>query len=725
MASTAQTELQSFSGSVERIVNRNDSTGWAVLEVSSEQGPATLIGSLAFVDEGLRIQAEGMWATHPTFGRQFKVTVARVFPPIGVAGIERFLRSGAVKGIGPVFAKKIVERFGERTLEVIQNERWQLKYLKGVGPKRIDAVVAGMQEYRDRMEVMSFLHGQLGPVRAQRVFEKYGKAARDKIAENPYRLIDDFEGIGFILADKVARDVGIGVDATRRLQAGVMAVLKDAAGQGHTCVPKDGVRERLVKLLDDPSLADRALSMRVEGCGWHEAELGGVVFLELDRYRRHDERVAELLVELAGAACRVVTIDGAQAVPWVEKMIGIEFEAGQAAAIEMVLGHKVCAITGGPGSGKTTILNGLLRILAVKNIKVALAAPTGRAARRMTESTGQQAETLHRLLEYNPQAGGFQRKGSFPLEADVVIVDEGSMMDIGLTRALLEAIPVDGKLVIVGDADQLPSVGPGNVLSDVIESGAVPVARLTKPYRQAANSPIIRNAHMINAGVAPELEAGLAGFEFIATENKEATAAALVEMVCQQLPAEGVDPLRDLMCLVPMNKGVVGIEQMNEILQQRLNPHPTDQLDRGGRTYRVGDRVIQMKNNRDLSVFNGDVGMIEGIEREAKIVRVQFDTGLVRYPFGDLYSLGLAYCLTVHRAQGSEYPCIVAAVDMSNSIMLTRKLLYTAVTRAKQRVVLVGQKRAVHIAVSEARSFRRHTLLTPRIKRARQQRLTT
>ncbi|HRQ59880.1 MAG TPA: ATP-dependent RecD-like DNA helicase [Azoarcus taiwanensis] len=724
MASSAQIELQSFSGSVERIVNRNESTGWAVLEVSSENGPATLVGSLAFVDEGLQIQAEGTWAQHPTFGRQFRVSAARVFAPVGVVGIERFLRSGAVKGIGPVFAKKIVERFGDRTLEIIQGERWRLKYLKGVGPKRIEAVVQGIIEYSDRMEVMSFLHGQLGPVRAQRVFEKYGKAARDKIAENPYRLIKDFDGIGFLLADRVARDVGIGLDATKRLQAGVMAVLQDAAGQGHTCVPKDGVRERLVKLLDSAALADQALLVRVDGCGWHEVECGGVAYLELDKYRHHDERVAELLVELAGSVCRVASIDGAKAVPWVEKVIGIEFETGQAAAISIVLEQKVSSIVGGPGTGKSTILNGLLKILAVKNIKVALAAPTGRAARRMTECTGQQAETIHRLLEYNPQAGGFQRKKDCPLEADVVIVDEASMMDIGLTRALLEAVAPETKLVLVGDADQLPSVGPGNVLSDVIESGAVTVARLTKPYRQAATSPIIRNAHMINAGIAPELEEGLDGFEFIATENKEATAATLVELICQQLPAEGVDPVRDLMLLSPMNKGVVGIEQMNEILQQRLNPHPSDQMERGGRTYRVGDRVIQTKNNRDLGVYNGDVGMIEGIDRDAKTVRVQFDTGLVNYPFGDLYSLALAYCLTVHRAQGSEYPCIVAAVDMSNSIMLTRKLLYTAVTRAKQRVILVGQKRAVHIAVSEARAFRRHTLLAPRIKRARQQRLT-
>lgn len=718
MSASPQADLLTVAGSVSRVITRNDSTGWAVLEIETKTGHATLIGSLAFVDEGLRIQAEGAWTKHATFGEQFKVTAARVFPPVGAAGIERFLKSGAVHGIGPVFAKTIVERFGEKTLDVIEKERWRLKYLKGVGPKRIDAVVQGMKDYRDRTEVMSFLHGQLGPIRAQRVFEKYGQDARDKIAENPYRLIDDFDGIGFLLADKVARDVGIGVDHPKRLQAAAESVLKDGAHQGHTCLPKDVVEKRLTELLGSAELAERALAGDVVDAGWRETKEEGVHYLELRRFHRNDNRVVELITRLTGATCCLPAIDATLAIPWAEKKVGLTFEAGQSDAITTVLANKVSIITGGPGVGKTTILNGLLKILLAKKSRVALAAPTGRAARRMADSTGHDAQTIHRLLEFSPKAGGFQRKASNPLEVDMVIIDEGSMMDLSLTRALLDAIPVEAKLAIVGDADQLPSVGAGNVLGDLIDSRRLPVARLTEPFRQASQSPIIRNAHLINAGVVPDLDGTTPGFEFIEARRKEDTAAILVDTICTRLPAEGIDPIRDSMCLAPMNKGVVGIEQINGILQGQLNPAPADRLERAGRVYGTGDRVIQLKNNRDLLIFNGDVGVIETIDHTAKSMRIVFETSAVDYPFSELYSLGLAYCLTVHRSQGSEYGSVVIAVDMSNSVLLSRKLLYTAVTRAKKRVILVGQKRAVHIAVSEARAYHRHTLLKSRLQAA-------
>lgn len=721
MASTLKNDsFSDCSGTVKRIIARNEDSGWAVIELDTDRGAITLTGGLAFVDEGLRVQAEGEWVRHPTFGDQFKVSSARMFAPVGSAAIERFLKSGAVRGIGPVFAKKIVERFGEKTLEVIEHEQWRLKYLKGVGPKRIDAVAAGMAEYRGRMEVLSFLHGQLGPVRAQRVYDKYGNEARDKLAENPYRLIDEMEGIGFTLADRVARDVGIKLEDPARLQAGVVAVLKGAAAQGHTCAPQHKVRDRLGGLLGSEALADRALAEKERAREWRSVEEGGEAYLELHRYRKADERVATLLVELAAGKANLPDIDVGNAVDWAAKEIGIEFEEGQAEAIRGALEEKVCVITGGPGVGKTTILNGLLKILEAKRISVALAAPTGRAASRMAESTGREAETIHRLLEYHPQAGGFQRKADSPIAAEVIIVDEASMMDLALAKALLEATPKPAKLILVGDADQLPSVGPGNVLEDLIESGLVRVCKLTKPYRQAASSPIIANAHLINHGIVPDLSEETAEFEFVHTEDKQETAEVLIDTVCRQLPGEGIDPFSDMMCLVPVNKGVAGVEQLNNALQERLNPHAAAQLERVGRRYRVGDKVIQTKNNRDLGVFNGEVGLIRRIDMTEKLVMVRFDQREVRYSFGDLSSLALAYCLTVHRAQGSEYPCVVVAVDVSSSIMLTRKLLYTAVTRAKRRVILIGQKKAMHVAVSEARAYRRHTLLASRIRGLRE-----
>ena len=720
MQATAQSELDSVSGSILRVIARNEDSGWAAIEIDSNIGRISLVGGLHFVDEGLQIQAEGIWITHPSFGRQLKVTSARVFEPVGVAGIERFLKSGCVKGIGPVFAKKIVDRFGEQTLTVLQEQSWQLKYLKGVGPKRISAVAQGMREYKGRMEVMSFLHGKLGAIRAARVFDKYGLDARALIAENPYRLIDDFEGVGFLLADQVARDVGIGLEATERLTAAVTAVLREGAGQGHTCLPVEAVIDRLTRLLGARDLAERAAQLEVDRAGWHQVEHAGMHYLELDRHQRCDQRIAERIIELLAERPQLPDIDVSKAIPWVAATIGIEFEAGQVAAIEAALKNKVTIITGGPGVGKTTILDGLLRILEAKGVSVALAAPTGRAARRMQDATGREAQTVHRLLEYNPKAGGFLRRKTHPLDSPVVVIDEASMLDASLAASLLDACPAGGKVVIVGDADQLPSVGAGNVLSDLIESGLVRVARLTKPYRQAAHSPIISNAHLINNGVVPELDNAKKGFEFIDTVSKEATAQVVQDLLCEILPSEGLDPIQDVMCLLPMNKGVVGIETMNQALQERLNARPRAEVIRGGRRYRVGDRVIQLKNNREIEVFNGDVGVIESIDEAGKLMHIRFDSRTVAYPFGDLHSLSLGYCLTVHRAQGSEYPCVVAAVDMAHSIMLTRKLLYTAVTRARERVILVGQKRAVHIAVSAARAYHRHTLLTTRLKEALQ-----
>ena len=703
-----------ISGSVHRVISKSADSGWAAIEVDSNGQAMMVVGSLAHIDEGLRIEADGAWTKHQHFGWQFKVSSARVFPPTSIDGIERFLRSGAVEGIGPVFAKKIVSTFGEETLRVIESDQWRLKRLKGVGPKRVKAVVDGVKEYRDRMEVMSFLHGKLGPKRAQRVYEKYGSGARSIIANNPYRLIDDFDGIGFKIADEVARDVAVGLDDPMRLRAAVLTVLKSAVLQGHTCLAVETCGKLAGELLGSVERGEKAIAVPPREDSWVSLTKDGVVYFELTKYRFLEERVATLIADLIGGTCSVPSIDPALAIPWAEAKIGIELEQSQKDAVSLALSAKACCITGGPGVGKTTILNSILMILNAKKVRVSLAAPTGRAARRMTESTGGHAETIHKLLEYSPAKGGFTRNKDNPLDCQAIFIDESSMVDISLARSLLEAVPKTARIVFVGDNDQLPSVGPGQVLADLIASGCVPTARLTEIFRQVSDSPIIRNAHMVNAGLVPELGIS-AEFEFIETEKGAETAAAVIETICNRLPREGFDAKRDVTCLSPMHRGAVGVENLNVELQSRLNGSPTACIERNGRRYGVGDKVLQLRNNRNLVVFNGDIGIITRIDEQAKTLQILFDQSRVDYPFSELSSLGLAYCTTVHKAQGSQADVVVIAVDMSSTVLLDRKLLYTAITRAKKKVVLIGQKRAIHIAVSESRAHMRQTTLRDRI----------
>lgn len=702
-----------LSGNVARVIVKQES-GFAVLGVDLTDGEATFVGNLAHVDEGLQIEADGYWASHKQFGKQFKVQSARIFAPVNKEGIERFLKSGAVEGIGPVFAKKIVDRFGDDTLKVIEKQRWRLKNLKGVGPARIKAVVDGVKEYRDRMEVMSFLHGKLGPTRAQRVYDKYGDESRNIIAKDPYRLVTDFQGMGFSIADEVAKDVGVNPDDPLRLNAAVMTTLQKAGQQGHTAMSMEKAKAGLSELLGDESIANQAIREEAP-VSWKHETIDGRDVIQLKNLAWGEAHIARRLHELAGAACVVPDIDCSVAIPWVEKRVGLALEEKQREAVDAAITSTVSIITGGPGSGKTTILKVIIEILRAKKQKLLLAAPTGRAAKRMAEATGMDAETIHKMLDFSPQLGRFKKCKDDPLECDALIVDEASMVDVSLARALVDAIPNGVKFIWVGDKEQLPSVGPGNVLGDMIESGVVTVSALTKPYRQAANSPIIMNAHMVNAGEVPDLKNVDTEFEFIETKDAAGTAAAVVEKVSKALPREGFDPIHDVMTLSPIHRTEAGVEALNQVLQKKLNPNARDTLERGGRRFSVGDKVLQLKNSRELMIYNGDTGIVEGIDRQEKELRIRFDGVVVKYPFGDLSSLSLAFCSTVHKAQGSEAECVVIALDKSSTMLMTRKLLYTAITRGKKKVVLVGQKRSIQIAVSEARADQRVTTLRQRL----------
>lgn len=713
-----KTSNGNIAGCIERIVSRNDETSWGVLHVEVAGVTQTVVGLLPPVDEGLEIRAEGTWQTHASFGPQFKAESVRVFAPVTRNGIERFLRSGAVHGIGKKFASMIVERFGDKTLHVIENDAWRLKHLKGVGPKRIEAVRKGVKEYRGRMETMAFLHGKLGPIRAQQVYRKYGDDSIKLISDNPYRLAEEFDGIGFAVADQVARDVGVDLSSPMRLQAALHTVLKQGAQRGHTCLPMEHCIDRVADLVGDREQAENVVAADNAEQPWHRVLKDGAPHVELSRFRFLDERVAERLAVLAEVSPTAPNLDADKAIPWAAEQVGLEFETGQADAIRLALTAKSCVVTGGPGTGKTTILNGLLRIFRAKRYRVMLAAPTGRAARRMSDSTGECAQTLHRLLEYSPRGGGFLRKRENPLELDILVIDESSMTDLALMRSTLEALPPGARLILVGDANQLPSVGPGQVLGDIIKSGAVPVAVLSRPYRQAANSPIIQNAHLVNAGRAPDLNNGCPEFAFLETKDAQETADTVLQLVASTLPGEGVDVKREMLLLSPMHKGAAGIERLNGELQSRINPSPNEKKKHGGRTFGVGDKIMQTRNSQELGINNGDIGLIESIDHTGKVMMLVFESGHVEYPFSELSGLALAYASSVHKAQGSEAKAVVVVVDNSNTALLGRKLLYTAITRAKERVILVGQKRAVHIAVSEARAHERTTMLKERITSA-------
>ncbi|OYD81912.1 ATP-dependent RecD-like DNA helicase [Azospirillum brasilense] len=707
-----------LSGLVERVTFHSPETGFCVLrlKVRGQRDLVTLVGHAATISAGEFVQASGAWVNDRNHGLQFKADFLRATPPTTVEGIEKYLGSGLIRGIGPVYAKKMVKAFGEAVFDVIEQEPDRLRQVTGIGPKRAQRIIAGWADQKVIREIMIFLHSHgVGTSRAVRIFKTYGPEAIQLITENPYRLARDIRGIGFKTADAVAARLGIEKTAMIRARAGIGYALAEATDQGHCGVPVAELIPLAVKLLEiDASILETAADLERQDGAVVADSLGGEPCLFLAALHRAERAIAERLRRLAGGPVPWPEIDAEKAIPWVEAKAGITLAEGQREALRHAATSKLLVITGGPGVGKTTLVNSILTMLKAKGVSIALAAPTGRAAKRLSESTGLEARTIHRLLETDPQAGGFKRDETNPLDCDLLVVDETSMVDVPLMNALLRAVPGRAALLLVGDVDQLPSVGPGQVLGDVIASGAVPVVRLTEIFRQAATSRIIVNAHRINAGQMPETpKAGEdSDFYFVEAATPEAGVAKLIEMVRDRIPRRfGADPVRDVQILCPMNRGGLGARSLNIELQRVLNPPGESRVERFGWTFGPGDKVMQVENNYDKEVYNGDLGIVSAVDPEEGTLTATFDGRSVTYDFGELDEIVLAYATTIHKSQGSEYPVVIIPVVTQHYTMLHRNLIYTGVTRGKRLVIMLGQRRALAMAVRGTQGRRRWTKL--------------
>jgi exodeoxyribonuclease V alpha subunit len=719
-ASSAQPRVptEEIAGLVDRVTFFNPESGFAVLrvQVRGQRDPVTVLGSLPSVSAGEWLTADGWWVRDKEHGLQFKAKILKTTPPTTNEGVERYLASGFVKGIGPVLAKKLVGRFGAEVLAVIGDNPAELETVDGIGPKRRERIAHAWHEGMQIREIMLFLHSHgVSTGRAVRIYKTYGEQAIEKVRENPYTLAKDIYGIGFATADQIAHSVGIPRDSQNRARAGIDHVLLGATSEGHCALPLEKLKVAAVKLLEASVEAiEQALSQMLTSGSLLLEEIDGEPLIFMPHLRRAEDGIALKIRRLATAQVAYPPTDMEKAMAWCEQRTGKTLAPSQREALKTVLTNRVAIITGGPGVGKTTLVNSILMILRAKKVKCLLCAPTGRAAKRLTETTGLEAKTIHRLLEVDPATGRFVRNEDKPLECDLLIVDETSMVDVLLMHALLRALPKDAGLIMVGDVDQLPSVGPGNALRDLIESGVVPVVRLTEVFRQAASSKIITNAHLIRQGQMPELQTADSGsdFYFVERDTPEEITATLVKLIQDRMPNRlRLDPIRDIQVLCPMNRGSIGVRELNTALQRALNPARPGELpaERFGWRFQVRDKVIQTENDYKKEVFNGDIGTIERIDPVEQELSIRFDDRLVNYDFGELDEVSLAYAVTIHKSQGSEFPAVVMPVAMQHFMLLQRNLIYTGITRAKRLLVLVGQKKALGIAVRNDQSRKRYS----------------
>ena len=707
-----------LAGLVERVTYHNAENGFCVLRTKARghRDVVTVVGHAAAISAGEWITASGQWVNDRTHGQQFKARFLRTSAPTSAEGIERYLSSGMIRGVGPVYAKKLVRAFGENVFDVIETSADRLREVEGIGPVRAASILAAWAEQKAVREIMVFLHSHgVSTARAVRIFKTYGADAIQVMTDNPYRLARDIHGIGFKTADAIAMKLGVEKTAMVRVRAGISYALTEAMDEGHCGLPTDELVPLAEKLLEVPQpLIRTALELELQEGTVIADQVSETPCIFLAGLYRAERTIAHRLTRLANGTLPWPWIDPDKALPWVEKHIGFALAESQISAIRLALMFKVLVMTGGPGVGKTTIVKAILRILAAKGTSLLLCAPTGRAAKRMTEATSFEAKTIHRLLEVDPKSGGFRRGDDNPLDCDLLVIDEASMVDVMLMQALLRAVPDKAAFLIVGDIDQLPSVGPGQVLADIISSGAVPVVRLTEVFRQAAQSRIITSAHRINQGWMPDLSppGTESDFYFVQVDDPESAVGRIIEMVKTRIPKRfGLHPIRDIQVLCPMNRGGVGARSLNIELQAALNPAGERKVERFGWTFAAGDKVMQIENDYDKEVYNGDIGTIDDVDPNAGEVAVSFDGRSVTYGFGELDMLVPAYAATIHKSQGSEYPAVIIPVLTQHYAMLQRNLLYTGVTRGKRLAVLVGQKKAIAIAVRNVSGRRRWSKL--------------
>lgn len=707
--------MVNISGEVQKIIYQNSETGYSVLRFipQKDKRAITIVGYFPLLVQGERLQVEGIWKRHRLYGEQLIVENFTPLPPLSIHGMERYLGSGLIRGIGPVLAHAMVLHFGRDIFDVIESTPQRLLEVPGIGKKKLADITQSWKEQKDTRELMVFLHTyHIGPSYAYRIYRRYGIGAIEVIKSNPYILASEIEGIGFKIADRIGQKMGIGVDSPLRIGAGIDFVLSKAQEEGHVFLPEEELLKRGVELL---KVKKEDIVTALERLSGEKKIVRDGDRIYLPHFYYAEWEVAKELKRIASfkrKEFKNIDMD----IKLIEREKGISFSPAQSDAIRSAFIHKVLVLTGGPGTGKTTTVIGLKEVCKYYRMKLVLTSPTGRAAKRLSETTGVPAKTIHRLLEYDPKAGMFLKNRLRPLKADMVIVDEVSMMDIFLMGSLLRAIPAGCSLILIGDSDQLPAVGPGNVLADIISSGSIKLVRLTHIFRQAEKSLIVVNAHRINQGEFPYIRGEKRDFYFLKMDDPEKIVEAIKSLCRKRLPSYyDFSPITDIQVICPMYRGALGVDNLNAVLQEELNPRGKE-LNIGSRRFRIGDKVMQIKNNYEKMVFNGDSGWIREYNEETGEVGIDFDRRIVRYESQDFDEVVLSYAITVHKSQGSEYKAVILPLVVQHYLLLQRNLLYTAITRAKELVVILGTTKAMAIALKNNEVKARFTRLSERIR---------